>query len=141
MNKTKVVLTDKDIADGNRIIAEFMVPNWKSLMGEDYDGGIDGQDLFTAACLCSEDYTNLRYFESFNSLFRAIEKIESLDKGLSYWITLCGHRITIEESHNIYKTESNKTIVEYSGFNSTSKIQNYWCAIVDFIKYHNSLEK
>ena len=67
MNKTKVVLTDKDIADGNRIIAEFMVPNWKSLMGEDYDGGIDGQDLFTAACLCSEDYTNLRYFESFNS--------------------------------------------------------------------------
>ena len=135
----KVVLTDKDIEVGNKLIAEFMVPNWELLKTGDYDGGIEGIDLFTAAALCAEDYSNFRFHDSFNSLFRVIEKIEDIDGGLSYWVTLCGHRCTIEEVINIY-SDKRELIVEYGGLNSDSKIQNYWCAVVDFIKYYNTLK-
>ena len=137
---SKIVLTDKDIVEGNKLIAQFMVPNWELLKGDNYDGGINGIDLFTAAALCAEDYSNFRFHDSFNSLFRVIEKIEDIDGGLSYWVTLCGHRCTIEEVINIY-SDKRELIVEYGGLNSGSKIQNYWCAIVDFIKYYNALKE
>jgi hypothetical protein len=137
---SKIVLTDKDIVEGNKLIAQFMVPNWQLLKGDNYDGGINGIDLFTAAALCAEDYSNFRFHDSFNSLFRVIEKIEDIDGGLSYWVTLCGHRCTIEEVINIY-SDKRELIVEYGGLNSGSKIQNYWCAIVDFIKYYNALKE
>ena len=135
----KVVLTDKDIINGNKLIAEFMVPNWELLKTGDYDGGIEGIDLFTAASLCAEDYSNFRFHDSFNSLFRVIEKIEDIDDGLSYWVTLCGHRCNIEKVINIY-SDKRDLIVEYGGLHSSSKIQNYWCAVVDFIRHYNTLE-
>jgi len=40
MNKNKIILTDKDIIEGNKLIAEFMVPNWELLKGDNYDGSI-----------------------------------------------------------------------------------------------------
>jgi hypothetical protein len=137
---SKIVLTDKDIVEGNKLIAQFMVPNWELLKSDNYDGGINGIDLFTAAALCAEDYENFRFHDSFNSLFRVIEKIEDLEDGISYWITLSGHRCAIEEVINIY-SDKRELIVEYGGLHSGSKIQNYWCAIVDFIKYYNALKE
>jgi len=135
---SKIVLTDKDIVEGNKLIAQFMVPNWELLKGDNYDGGINGIDLFTAASLCAEDYENFHYHKSFDSLFRVIEKIENL--GISYWVTLCGHCCTIEEVINIY-SDKKELISEYGGLHSGSKIQNYWCAIVEFIKYYNALKE
>jgi len=141
MNKNKIILTDKDIIEGNKLIAQFMVPNWELLKGDNYDGSINGIDLFTAAALCAEDYDNFKYHSSFNSLFRVIEKIEGLDDGLSYWITLHGACCTIKYCSNIYNPQSQELIIEIGGFQSDSKIQNYWCAIVEFIKYYNKLTK
>jgi hypothetical protein len=138
---SKIVLTDKDIVEGNKLIAEFMVPNWELLKGDNYDGGINGIDLFTAASLCAEDYENFHYHKSFDSLFRVIEKIEDLDDGCSYWITLHGACCTIKYCANIYNPKSQELITEIGGLHSGSKIQNYWCAIVEFIKYYNALEE
>jgi hypothetical protein len=138
---SKIVLTDKDIVEGNKLIAEFMVPNWELLKGDNYDGGINGIDLFTAAALCAEDYEDFRFHDSFNSLFRVIEKIEDLDDGMSYWITLHGVCCTIKYCPNIYNPKSQELITEIGGLHSSSKIQNYWCAIVEFIKYYNSLKE
>jgi hypothetical protein len=133
------VLTDKDIENGNKLIAEFMVPNWESLKDGNYLSVESfGLDLITATCLCAGDYSQFRYHVSFDSLFRVIEKIEDIDGGLSYFITLSGHLCIIKYIQNIY-SDDDELVVEYSGLDSDSKIQNYWCAIVEFIKYYNKI--
>jgi hypothetical protein len=130
-------MTSEEIIEGNKIIAEFMVPNWELLKSDNYEGGIETKDLWVAASLCSGDYKNLRYHTSYDSLFRVIDKLE---EDIYNWVTLSGHRCLIEEkcpySGKVYKK------VEYNGLNSKgSKIENYWRTVVDFIKYLNEEKK
>jgi hypothetical protein len=126
-------MTEQEIIEGNKLIAEFMVPNWKLLKSEDYEGSIETKDLWVAACLCSEDYENLTYHNSYDSLFKVIDKLED---NIDIWITLSGHRCLIE-SKCPYSDRVYEKISEYGGLDSDSKIENYWRAIVDCIKYIN----
>lgn len=78
----------------NRMVGEFMVPNWEDLKSEDYDGTVDAKDLHTAVCLCSGNDEDLRYERSWNALMPVVKKcLDITDKQ-----DLRGWNSTIAES-------------------------------------------
>jgi hypothetical protein len=64
--------------ENNKLIGEFMCPNWELLKKGDYEEELKG-NFFIAVCLCSKDYTSLKFHKSWDWLMKVVDKIESLD--------------------------------------------------------------
>ena len=120
------MIKDK-ILKGNRIIAEFLVPNWELLKSDEYNGGIDGKDLYIAACLCSEDYSFFAFHKSWNSLMPVINKIEDISRDFSNYPPFLSW------------IRNNETIFDLKLTEST--IELAWEETLKFINWYNENEK
>ena len=54
-------MIEQDIIDGNRLLAEFEVPNWKLIKSSEYNGEIEAKNLYKAVLLSAEQYQSLKY--------------------------------------------------------------------------------
>ena len=101
----------------NKLIGEFMVPNWELLKKDNYDGEIKN-NLWTAVCLCSEHYLELGYHKSWNKLMTVIlkiceEKHWSINATLE-WLSESQERDGLYIIEDVYKA-----VIEYITKNKT----------------------
>ncbi len=99
-------ITDKEIADMNKLICELEYPTWKRDVNI---GKIDSDRAHIGACLYSGDYHELGYHRNMNALMRVLETITKLNPHngklwFEFSITRCHCRIysnqTLDIRHN-----------------------------------------
>lgn len=112
------------INENNKLIAEFMVPNWADLKKDDYSNTIKQEDLYVAANLCSNNIEFLKYECSWNWLIPVVEKISKLPKIKIGLESICGN----------YKFVI--TGIE-SSWPGDSLIKEVYGTIIKFIKKYN----
>lgn len=123
-------LTEKQILQGNTIIADFFAEKREHLGSSFYyKHGVvySGFGIHDA-----------KYHSSWDWLMPVVEKIENLEDG-EYMFEICGRRSTISimVNHNRY---DNVIITEFHTGNSNSKIEAVWLSIVEFIKEYNKIK-
>ena len=114
----------------NKLIAEFMYPNWVHPKKEeenitDYLEACNGS-YFVLAQLIAEDYTALRYHSSLDALMPVVDKIEEDNNGLHVDI-YCGETLVVKS----------ETGVELCGGYGRGRLNNTYIAVVEFIEHHN----
>lgn len=123
-----------ELLEGNKLIAEFM-----GLFPNPYDNGRTyGTNPVTIdGTVYADAWLFVEYHSSWDWLMPVVEKIENIDYGLPYWITISGVQCLIEEMINPH-TDERETISDVTSDYSHSKINNVWQAVVQFIKWYNS---
>ena len=115
---------------GNKLIAEFMIPNWELLKSVNYNGEIERENLYIATLMCSNEYNDLKYHTSWSRLMPVVEKIEDLG-----YYTEINKKINGGNYVHISDNSLNKDIAQSYGL--SSKINAVWLAVVEFIKWYN----
>ena len=117
-----------EIIEGNKLIAEFMYPDWKDpKSGEepvgDYMKAVGGNH-YVLACLVKKEYEMLRYNYSWDTLMPVVKKVS---KHNPVKIKYLGEKMT--------------TIIGLDGYTQVTEkgegIISVYKAIVRFIKWHN----
>jgi hypothetical protein len=107
--------------ENNKLIGEFMCPNWELLKKGDYEEELKG-NFFIAVCLCSKDYTSLKFHKSWDWLMKVVDKIESL-----------GYLVEIRDNVCFVKTSE----TDYFSELENTKLEATYKATVVFIEWHN----
>lgn len=125
-------MTNKEILEGNRLIADFIK------MTVDDDGIVYVDDKFFDEL---EDnyyeesdfpYNEYLFHKSWNWLMPVVEKIESLEFGEHEYFT-----VNIVGGNNSYiESSTGELITEIMG-RDRSKIFTVWTAVIEFIKWYN----
>lgn len=133
METNKKTMSEQEILKGNKLIAEFLGIE-KKIYGETgityYIDNIPYQ-LF-----------KLKYHSSWDWLMPVVEKIEKLST-ISFECKYYDPDYKRED----YEVKSFYFIYSYSSqnkkfiANSNNKLEAYWLAVVEFIKYYNSCQK
>jgi hypothetical protein len=115
------MIDEKEILEGNKLIAEFMglkdkIENAQARGGEGY-----------AAC---------RYHESWDWLFGAIDKINAMGKEYSFATFKNYVSLTVEKTVKKMYKDFSFAHAEYITANQTSK-QAAFLLLVKFVKWHN----
>jgi len=140
-------MKQNEILEGNKLIAEFM--GWKFKESKPYkvwdpkfisDEQPPNDWLMTTWII--EDFKSylmktLKFHSSWDWLIPVIEKIEQFDNGV------CSVLITGKACDIAFSTKYNMQGEDYDAPNfikiEGSKISSAWSTVVDFIKWHNSL--
>lgn len=139
----------EEIIEGNKLIAEFMgynlvIPsmrrypnNWKTSY---WERNYDIEKHTTDHVLCEEN--GLKYHSSWDWLMPVVEKIEKLStisfECKYYDPDYKREDYEVKSFYFIYSFSSqNKKFIA----NSNNKLEAYWLAVVEFIKYYNSCQK
>ena len=128
-------MKDNNVAEGNKLIAEFM---GMSSYTTEYD------TFYKKGQGCTPENYNyhelhLEYHTSWDWLMPVVEKIDSL----GYSTTIASDMrkgITDRYCAEVIKPEKITETLLYK-YHPTSKIEAVWLAIVEFIKWYNSQQK
>ena len=120
--------TEKQIIDGNRLIAEFMgvAP---------HDGWYDGWELQKAGLPFSmgamgNGTDSLKFHLSWDWLMFAVEKIEDLEPEFQV--------VIYEDEVEIWRKENSKwEQISNVSADGSGKLRNTWLAVIEFIKWYN----
>ncbi len=134
-------MTDKEIIEGNKLIAGFLQlqyhkvnqRKWISQSFDDYGSTAlngywmeKGEYYFYNSEQCSE--SQLKFHSSWDWLMPVLDKIQAQVYGVNIVNNYC--QIIVLNKNNTYKYA--KTVTE-----SKSKIENAWQSAVEFITWHN----
>lgn len=118
-------MEEKEVTEGNKLIAKFMggVEEYDAPLGwiKGVEGLPDFQDRF--------ELTRGKYHFAWDWLMSVVEKIERVSESpcIQFWVTIEGNECTIED-----ETEEQR----FSHI-SASKIEATWKAVIKFIKWYN----
>lgn len=130
-------MTDIEILEGNNLIAGFMQEPY-------IERGRIGCIQNTAVCESNPEglvYELMKYHSSWDWLMPVVEKIERI------WIGGSKTKMKIESPNRvqIWHEVGYKNIdfaINYGYDNEkTTRLENIWLAVVDFIKWYNSIQK
>lgn len=131
-----------DVIEGNKLIAEFVVPNWELLKDKDYKGGIDTNNLYIAASLCAEEYDALKYHSSWDWLMPV------WIKAMDYYRKEFGILTSTFEINNvgIIIKATHSSAFKYADIFSQDITdeevkKSIWRAVVEFITWYNKTIK
>jgi len=130
-------MKQNEILEGNKLIAEFMGMHIKESV-DLYEHWIypESKSPFKHRNF-TLDPSDLEYHLSWDWLIPAVEKIEKFDNGV------CSVLITGNACDIAFSTKYNMQGEDYDAPNfikiKGSKISSAWSTVVDFIKWHNSL--
>lgn len=134
-------MNQKEIIDGNKLIAEFMgyekeQPKWSPY--ERYLMPIwDDKKLKFTSTKWSVPDIKLPFNKDFNTLMSVVEKIEKTGYGYDVMIS------SDMESDDIHGTMWHQGCIISDGTSalaettSDSKIESVWAAVIDFIEFYN----
>lgn len=124
-------MTQQEILEGNKLIAEFMGSSFKT-----YKKGHIRKDSVTV-CYFDDGMSpfsggvsikNLKFHSSWDWLMPVVEKIEK-----DYWVTVTTTRgisaVSIHQPKLAYE--------KIARVDSANKIEAVWLAVVEFIKWYN----
>lgn len=132
-------MTQEEIEEGNKLIAEFMGFKMVYHQGE-LAKGIKKElwrrfpDEDDSLPMGSLSISQFRYHYSWDMLMPVVEKIESM----GYQVNITNYGCNIQEYEKAYKEYSNISVAEDGALN---KITNVYKAVVQFIKYYNDNKK
>ena len=130
------------LEEGNKLIAEFMVPNWKS----EYESGeIDiDSNLQVKMGLVFDKPEMWKYHSSWNNLMPVVDKIGEIDGIVTEiissptiskrWMTYT-FKVARENRKSFQMDEIIKVNSKYD--ENEPKIQLVWRGVIEFIKRHN----
>lgn len=131
-------MTQKQILEGNKLIAEFMgCKKEKNNPDLYHTGHFYNTEIETGIGMqpSNEDvygYDEMKYNSSWDWLMPVVEKIESL----GFWINIKKNHVTVAyDNKNTY--DSNMI---HSEFGDISKIERVYICVINFIKFYNELE-
>lgn len=130
-------MNEKDIKNGNKLIAEFMggivqedgtcnpypnnLPHWSGV-------------LYNFDTMKVGGY---KYHESFDWLMPVVEKIEAMGYYTSISLTEDLHGFYVFKPHLSYKQTANDVLC-YADFKYKNKIDAVYSGVISFIKWYNS---
>jgi hypothetical protein len=116
-------MTQEEINEGNKLIAEFVNPE-KHSTGLFYRTAV-GKPWLSPYQMC--------YHSSFDWLMPVVEKIEALDYRVEIYDCYCD----IYAPSNVQK-DAYTELIATSKNESKNKIEATWYAVVQFIKWYNT---
>lgn len=132
-------MTDKEIQEGNKLIAEFI--GWK-YNSKEYNWRHSRIDWSSWVDLKNVGHKEMFFHSSWDWLMPVVEEIEAIEVDTTplpprpdpmpkrlFWVSIQKSNITIAEDYKI------TSIAER--FNYKSKIEATWECIVQFIKWYN----
>ena len=136
--------TDKEITEGNKLIAEFMeckkVPTSPEILTFYvppfyYDREVETGIGMKSDCGCEYTPEEMLYHSSWDWLMPVVEKIESTNRVhcteyYPYMVTMWKSGCKISDGNNGREISG--------GFSPESKIDAVWTAVVQFIEWYNS---
>jgi hypothetical protein len=77
-------MNETDVIEGNKLIAEFVVPNWRNLGEDKFDSLDEFNSLLVAVSMVSNQYDLLNYHSNWNQLMSVVEMIEEMGYSTSF---------------------------------------------------------
>ena len=133
------------IEEKEKLIGEFMNPDWEKLCADDYDGSIPNERLWQCACLCSKDYKYLKYRSSWDNLMKVVEKVESIQLPspciIPVKVVISRHQCQVYygKFHDPKEGSINITVDERDS-RCDKKHAAVYDAMISFILYYNKLK-
>lgn len=130
----RIGMSNKEILEGNRLIADFM---GVKITGTKY--GCNHQ-LVTCAY---PNYSNLKYHSSWDWLMPVVERIENLESG-KWYIHIQGNTIDIEDGNegiglwDFHINNDDPIMSAYPNDKNLKPIQALWLACVEFVNWYNN---
>lgn len=116
-------MSNEQIKEGNRLIGEFMCPNWYKLKEDNF---VDTKEIYTAVLMCSEDYEQLNYHKSWANLMEVVYRVE-----------LLGYNVMINRWTSVYVGSREKgkrtSITTVEG---NDKLEVTYKTMINFVKYY-----
>ena len=138
-------MTQEEIIEGNKLIAEFMYPH-RDKRRKDYPFPfpvieiVPAEDIIGYGKVSEGEIKHhsgipnmMKYHSSWDWLMPVVEKIENM----GFWFNIKKNHVTIAWD-NKGNHDSNMIHSEFGDF---TKIERVWSCIVAFIKYHNERNK
>lgn len=126
-------MSEKEILEGNKLIAEFMGGKFKEYSILNLK---ENEVWLPYHGLCN--YQKLKYYSSWDWLIPVVEKIESISE-LSQNRT-CNFHVTIEKHRCFIKWGIGRTICDVYDYHN-NKILIVYRAVIEFIKWYNQNKK
>lgn len=133
-------MTQEEILEGNKLIAEFLYPNLRDrVLTREL---ILGEEAYAKMVIIHEDYHLLRYHSSWDWLMPVVEKIEQIK---------CVNVYTSKTTHGEFSIEISYETPSYAGIQNNksifikdktlTKIESTYKAAIEFIKWYNEQKK
>lgn len=125
-------MTQQEILEGNKLIAEFMGATFNE------DGTYDEYPNEMRGEVWGNKIDNfLKYHESFDWLMPVVEKIEALEEGCEYFVQIQGYLCCISTMVNHNWPKDKLVLSEVGHPQGKSKLDSTYQAVLQFIKWYN----